>query len=74
MFLIVYYLIASALAAACQASDNNCASNKCDVTIGGKTYCSQCEANYVPINGICTAVASATNCEKAGGGALETNA
>ena len=53
MFLIVYYLIASALAAKCQASDNNCATDKCDVTIGDKTYCSQCEANYVPIDGIC---------------------
>ncbi|ESU39935.1 Variant-specific surface protein [Giardia duodenalis] len=31
--------------------DNNC--QTCDVTINGKTYCSQCKANYVPIDGTC---------------------
>ena len=57
MFLIVYYLIVSALAAACTAetsSADHC--QACDVTINGKTYCSQCEANYVPIDGTCTQV------------------
>ncbi|ESU42163.1 Variant-specific surface protein, partial [Giardia duodenalis] len=34
--------------------DNNC--QICDVTINGKTYCSQCKANYVPIDGTCTQV------------------
>ncbi|ESU40427.1 Variant-specific surface protein, partial [Giardia duodenalis] len=32
---------------------DHCANSKCDVTIGDKTYCSQCEANYVPIDGTC---------------------
>ena len=35
------------------SSTDHCASNKCDVTIGGKTYCSQCATGYVPIDGTC---------------------
>ena len=64
MFLIVYYLIVSALAAKCTQDTNtaNCATDKCDVTIGGKTYCSQCKANYVPIDGTCTAADQDAKC------------
>ncbi|ESU40467.1 Variant-specific surface protein, partial [Giardia duodenalis] len=48
------------------SSTDHCASGKCDVTIDGKTYCSQCEANYVPIDGTCTAVDAntKTKCKK----------
>ncbi|ESU40092.1 Variant-specific surface protein, partial [Giardia duodenalis] len=51
------------------SSADHCASGKCDVTIGGKTYCSQCAAGYVPIDGTCTQVGVNTNgkCLKAGG-------
>ncbi|ESU40123.1 Variant-specific surface protein, partial [Giardia duodenalis] len=48
----------------CTADSTNtdhCASGKCDVTIGGKTYCSQCEANYVPIDGTCTDISGDTS-------------
>ena len=61
MFLIVYYLIASALAAACSGSDNKCETSSCNVQIGNTLYCSQCEANYVPIDGVCKQVSEATN-------------
>ncbi|ESU40171.1 Variant-specific surface protein, partial [Giardia duodenalis] len=40
------------------ADTDNC--QTCDVTIGDKTYCSQCEANYVPIDGTCTAAGDAS--------------
>ncbi|ESU40371.1 Variant-specific surface protein [Giardia duodenalis] len=55
------------------SSTDHCASDKCDVTIGDKTYCSQCEANYVPIDGTCTQVGDdiKTKCLKADGSALE---
>ena len=47
--------------------DNNC--QTCDVTIGGKMYCSQCKTGFVPIDGTCTQVGDATSgkCLKAGG-------
>ncbi|ESU44457.1 Variant-specific surface protein, partial [Giardia duodenalis] len=48
----------------CTADSTNtdhCASGKCDVTIGDKTYCSQCEANYVPIDGTCIEAAGQTD-------------
>ncbi|ESU44698.1 Variant-specific surface protein, partial [Giardia duodenalis] len=35
------------------SSTDHCANSKCDVTIGGKTYCSQCATGYVPIDGTC---------------------
>ena len=66
MFLIVYYLIVSALAAACSGSDNNCAEGQCDVTIGDKTYCSQCATGYVPINGVCTVHTNSAGISAAG--------
>ena len=51
------------------SSADHCASGKCDVIIGDKTYCSQCKANYVPIDDTCTQVGDATSgkCLKAGG-------
>ena len=51
------------------SSIDHCASGKCDVTIGDKTYCSQCATGYVPIDGTCTQVGDATSgkCLKAGG-------
>ena len=64
MFLIVYYLIASALAATCSGSDNKCAEGQCDVTIGGQKYCSQCEATHVPINGKCVEKSGGANADK----------
>ena len=56
MFLIVYYLIVSALTAKCTTAQANCETNSCNVQIGDSLYCSQCEANYVPINGVCKQV------------------
>ena len=55
MFLIVYYLIVSALTAKCTDATNqqNCEASSCNVQIGGKTYCSQCNAGFVPIDGTC---------------------
>ncbi|ESU40321.1 Variant-specific surface protein, partial [Giardia duodenalis] len=54
------------------SSADHCASGKCDVTIGGKTYCSQCATGYVPIDGTCTQVGVNTSgkCLKAGGTAV----
>ena len=43
------------------SSTDHCASNKCDVTIGGKTYCSQCATGYVPIDGTCTDISGDTS-------------
>ncbi|ESU40543.1 Variant-specific surface protein, partial [Giardia duodenalis] len=47
--------------------DNNC--QTCDVTINGKTYCSQCAAGYVPIDGTCiqfgeSSVTTTAGCKK----------
>ncbi|ESU39874.1 Variant-specific surface protein [Giardia duodenalis] len=54
------------------SSADHCATDKCDVTIGGKTYCSQCEANYVPIDGTCiqfgeSSVTTTAGCAKSNG-------
>ncbi|ESU45600.1 Variant-specific surface protein, partial [Giardia duodenalis] len=35
------------------SSADHCENDHCDVTIGGKTYCSQCATGFVPINGTC---------------------
>ena len=35
------------------ANNANCAANACNVLIGDKLYCSQCETGFVPINGQC---------------------
>ncbi|KAE8304422.1 VSP [Giardia duodenalis] len=35
------------------ANNANCAANACNVLIGGKLYCSQCNTGFVPINGKC---------------------
>ena len=59
MFLVILYLVISTLAEACKGdAANQCESTKCetcDVTIGGKTYCSKCatKATEFPINGKC---------------------
>ena len=37
------------------------ANSKCDVTINGKTYCSQCATGYVPIDGTCTDISGDTS-------------
>ena len=68
MFLIVYYLIVSALAAACTASDN-CVAEQCEM-VGSQEICKQCKAaGNVPINGACAAVVDdiKTKCLKADG-------
>ena len=51
---------------------DNCAANACNIQIGNTLYCSQCEANYVPIDGTCTQVGVNTNdkCLKASGTAV----
>ena len=55
MFLIVYYLIVSALAAKCSESQTNCATDMCE-TVGTILVCTQCKTEgQVPINGACTA-------------------
>ena len=73
MFLIVYYLIASALAATCTPTTNSnsptsgdCAADACNVQIGSNVYCSQCaKQGEVPIDGTCTAKDSAIDkCKK----------
>ena len=72
MFLIVYYLIAIALAAKCtvEANTANCDGDNCD-TVGGTEICKQCKPTFVPINGKCTAKATsssditAAGCKKA---------
>ena len=71
MFLIVYYLIVSALAAKCSTAQANCAENMCEM-VGTTEVCTQCkEAGNVPIDGTCTAVGEAdTKCKKAGGTAV----
>ena len=38
---------------------DNCAASACNVQIGNTLYCSQCKANYVPIDGTCTAAGDA---------------
>ncbi|ESU40511.1 Variant-specific surface protein [Giardia duodenalis] len=45
------------------AVSKKCAQNKCDVTIGGNPYCSQCSTtSEAPVDGVCTATTS-TACE-----------
>ena len=59
MFLIVYYLIVSALAAKCtvEANTADCVKDKCEM-VGTKEICTQCNKGKVPINGECAAKAS----------------
>ena len=68
MFLIVYYLIVSALAAKCTDATNqqNCEASSCNVQIGSNVYCSQCKTGgNVPIDGVCKQVSEAANkCQK----------
>ncbi|ESU40340.1 Variant-specific surface protein, partial [Giardia duodenalis] len=45
---------------------DHCANSKCDVTIGDKTYCSQCATGYVPINGKCVAFSDSSVTTTAG--------
>ena len=67
MFLIVYYLIVSALAATCSESQTNCANEKCE-TVGKIEVCTECNAGNVPIDGTCTKVGDAKEkCKKAEG-------
>ncbi|ESU41740.1 Variant-specific surface protein, partial [Giardia duodenalis] len=52
---------------------DNCAANACNVQIGNTLYCSQCKANYVPIDGTCTAAGDANTkakCKQADGNEL----
>ena len=81
MFLIVYYLIVSALAAKCTQDTNtaNCAQGKCE-KLGSKEICTQCNKGKVPINGECKAHDDATvvtgtgaGCQKTGGAAVDEN-
>ncbi|ESU44140.1 Variant-specific surface protein [Giardia duodenalis] len=60
-----------ALAAACGTGTaaTNCDSDNCEM-VGTTQICTSCQAGYVPINGKCTAVASAANCKKTAGGDL----
>ena len=67
MFLIVYYLIISALAATCTQNANidNCATEKCEM-IGKIEVCTECKTGgNVPIDGTCTKVGDAKEkCKK----------
>eukprot|EP00701_Giardia_intestinalis_P000840 XP_001704664.1 VSP [Giardia lamblia ATCC 50803] len=53
-----------------QCADNtNCAADACNVLIGDKLYCSQCDAGSVPINGKCVGKDGATDkCKDSSGG------
>ncbi|KAE8303950.1 VSP [Giardia duodenalis] len=55
---------------AAQCADNtNCAAEACNVLIGGKLYCSQCNTGFVPINGQCAGKEDAkTKCKDTDGG------
>ena len=57
----------------CADTTDHCAASACNVQIGDSLYCSQCKANYVPIDGTCTQVGDdiKTKCKKADGSALE---
>ena len=64
---------ASAAPTPCNAADpsaTSCSTGKCDVTINGKTYCSQCTTGKVPVNGECKTKSDATLCT-AGSGSAE---
>ena len=53
MFLIVYYLIVSALAAKCSTTQANCDGDKCEM-VGTTEICTQCKTEgQVPIDGVC---------------------
>ena len=74
MFLIVYYLIVSALAAKCTQDTNtaDCVKDKCEM-VGTKEVCTECNtAGNVPIDGTCTKVGDAASgkCKQAGGTAV----
>ncbi|KAE8305191.1 VSP with INR [Giardia duodenalis] len=70
MLLVVFYLVLSALAAACKQAQN-CVEDKCEM-IGDTEICTQCTAGKVPIDGVCTAVGSAAGkCTKAEGQAVD---
>ena len=66
MFLIVYYLIASALAAACKTDGNNCVAEQCEM-VGETEICKQCAKTYIPINGKCVTAANNDKCKAANG-------
>ena len=64
MFLIVYYLIVSALAAKCSTTQANCDGDNCEM-VGTTEVCTQCVAGNVPIDGTCTKVGDAKEkCKK----------
>ena len=69
MFLIVYYLIVSALAVVCTQGTNptDCTANMCEM-VGETEICKQCNQGKVPINGGCaTADDVKAKCTKANG-------
>ena len=63
--MLAIYFAVGALAAECNAGSSNCENNQCE-TVGGTEICTQCNANYVPINGKCAAATNSnTKCQKA---------
>ena len=69
MFLIVYYLIVSALAAKCSTTQANCDGDNCEM-VGATQICTRCEATFVPIDGQCqNAENSKGKCTNADGNA-----
>lgn len=61
--LILTIVVLQVVYAECQAQASGtgkCFTDRCDVTIDGETYCSQCaeKATEAPIDGVCKAVAS----------------
>ena len=73
LLLLAIYFAAGALAADCNGGTAaaNCENANCEM-VGTTQICTSCQAGYVPINGKCTAVASAANCKKTAGGDLDS--
>ncbi|ESU40214.1 Variant-specific surface protein [Giardia duodenalis] len=65
--MLAIYLAVGALTADCTGgAANNCAQGKCEM-VGTTQICTQCNTDYVPINGKCAEATSASNCKNAEG-------
>ncbi|ESU40688.1 Variant-specific surface protein [Giardia duodenalis] len=66
--LLAIYLAVGALAADCNSGDasSNCGGANCEM-VGTTQICTQCNTDYVPINGKCAEATSASNCKNVEG-------
>ncbi|EFO65167.1 VSP [Giardia lamblia P15] len=51
----------------------NCEANQCTAVVGGSKYCSRCKSGYVPVDGLCVLVETATRASPTGCTPSENN-